>query len=463
MTHISLRLFPMLAVSLAVVFGSGPARAQQISVQTPVFGVSIDADGVLSTKTFPDPTGKLLAKRAAEARSAQPSELRSRSDLRKVSLVRLERALSAGLETGGKPDDTMLHLAGLQRVQYVFFYPDERDVVIAGPAEGWVEDLSGRAVGLATGRPTLLLEDLLVALRAYPPGSRFRQSIGCTIDPRPEGLANLARFRKTIPAEIPESQRELVTVQIAQGMRESLGLSNIRVFGVSDRTHFAQVLIEADYRMKLIGIGLEPPPSVNLVTFIGALNSARMASMQRWWFTPNYDCVKVTPDGLAMELVGEGVQLLGEDMTLGADGKLAPGGQPQSKASKLFTTSFTKKYPEIAASTPVFAQLRNMIDLAVSAAFICDQDYYAKAEWRPGALADESRLSVETLATPRQVACVVNAVWKENRLLVPAGGVSIHPYLALEPERRRTDKDGKLQDRRTKIGARLPASDWWWD
>jgi hypothetical protein len=347
-------------------------------------------------------------------------------------------------------------------VQFVFFYPEDRDIVIAGPAEGWVEDLSGRAIGLTTGRPTLLLEDLAVALRAYPPGSRVRPYIGCSIDPRPEGLANLARFQKTIPKEIPETQREQVTMQIAQGMRESLGMSNIRVFGVSNKTHFAQVLIEADYRMKLIGIGLEPPP-VNLVTFIAALNSPRMATMQRWWFTPNYECVKVTPDHLAMELSGEGVQLLGEDMALGPDGKLLAAGKTPNKPSRQYTEAFTKKYAEIAARAPVFAQLRNMIDLVVSAAFIREQDYYARADWRPGALADEARLPVETLASPRKVQCVVNAVWKENRLLVPAGGVGIQPDLALEAARLQADNDGKLQERREKIGSRLPAAQWWWD
>jgi hypothetical protein len=384
------------------------------------------------------------------------------SELRKVSLIGLERALTAQLDSDKKPDGPLLHLAGLQRVQYVFFYPEERDIVIAGPAEGWIEDLSGRAIGLTTGRPTLLLEDLAVALRAYPPGSRVRPYIGCSIDPRPEGLANLARFQKTIPKEIPEAQREQVTAQIAQGMRESLGMSNIRVFGVSNKTHFAQAMIEADYRMKLIGIGVEPPP-VNLVTFIAALNSPRMATMQRWWFTPNYECVKVTPDRLAMELVGEGVQLLGEDMTLGPDGKLLAAGKTQNKPSRKYTEAFTKKYAEIAARAPVFAQLRNMIDLVVSAAFIREQDYYARADWRPGALADEARLPVETLTSPRKVQCVVNAVWKENRLLVPAGGVGIQPDLALEAARLQADKDGKLQDRREKIGSGLRAAQWWWD
>ena len=453
---------PTFCIAVLVVLTPHLATGQQITVQQPSFGVAIDADGVLSTKAFPDPTGRLLARRVADAQAQLPGNMLRWSDLRKVSLVKLERAIAARLDAGEKPDDAMQHLAGLQRAQYVFYYPAERDIVIAGPAEGWVEDLSGRAVGLTSGRPPLLLEDLLVALRAYPPGSRVKPFIGCTIDPRPEGLAQLARFQKTIPQAISEDQREPVTMTIVQGMRESLGMSNIRVFTVSDKTHFAQVLIEADYRMKLIGIGLEPPP-VDMVTFLSALNSVRMSSMQRWWFTPHYDCVKVTEDRLAMELVGQGVQLLSEDMTLGPDGKLLAAGRKPNKASVMYTTAFTKKYAQISARAPVFAQLRNMIDLVVAAAFIRDQDYYGRAAWRQGVLAGEARLSVETLSTPKQVQCVVNALWKGDQLFVPAGGVSIHPDLALEKARLQVDKDGKLNARREKIGESLPPERWWWD
>lgn len=441
------------------------ATAQQIAttVQLPTFGIAIDADGVLSLKAFPDPTGALLAKRVAEAKAGLPADIRAWSDLRKLSLVKLERAIAAKLAAGEKPDDTMLHLAGLQRAQYVFFYPEERDIVIAGPAEGWVNDPSGRTVGLTTGRPTLLLEDLVVALRAYPPGRADKPFIGCTIDPRPEGLAKLIEFQKSIPRTIPQASREPVTLAIAQGMRESLGMANIRVFGVSDKTHFAQVLIEADYRMKLIGIGVEPPP-VKMVTFLSALDSPRESSLQRWWFTPNYDCVKVTEDRLAIELVGQGVQLQGEDKTIGPDGKLLAAGGPPNKAAELYTGAFTKKYAEISARAPVYAQLRNMIDLVVAAAFMRQQDYYGRADWRQGVLAEEAKLPVERLANPKQVQCVINALWKGNRLLAPAGGgVSITPDLALETSRLQADKDGKLAARREKIGGKLPAERWWWD
>lgn len=44
---------------------------------------------------------------------------------------------------------------------------------------------------------------------------------------------------------------------IAAGLKENLGLQVVSIDGISPQTHFAQVLVEADYRMKLIGIGLE--------------------------------------------------------------------------------------------------------------------------------------------------------------------------------------------------------------
>jgi hypothetical protein len=48
--------------------------------------------------------------------------------------------------------------------------------------------------------------------------------------------------------------------RIALGLKESLGVQEVSIRGIAPTTHFAQVLVEADYRMKLIGIGLETPP-----------------------------------------------------------------------------------------------------------------------------------------------------------------------------------------------------------
>jgi len=55
-------------------------------------------------------------------------------------------------------------------------------------------------------------------------------------------------------------------------------------------THFAAVLVEADYRMKLIGIGLERPP-VRLVSYVDRASPSQISrnALVRWFFTPDYE------------------------------------------------------------------------------------------------------------------------------------------------------------------------------
>ncbi|MBW3599170.1 MAG: DUF1598 domain-containing protein [Planctomycetes bacterium] len=440
-----------------------PVIAQQLAttVQLPTFGVAIDADGALAVTAVEDPGGRLHAARVTAAKASLPPDLAAWSNLRKISLVRLEQAVRRELDAGRAPDDAMRCLAGLQRLRYVFFYPETREIVIAGPAEGWARDGVGRPVGLTTGRPVLELQDLVVALRAYPPGSRHKPFIGCTIDPPQEGLARLRKFQQTIPKAIPAVRRAQTAAYVARGMEEALGMADVRVFTISPETHFAQVLIEADYRMKRIGIGREPPP-VRMITFLSAVSGPSDSVLCRWWFTPDYDCVRTTPDRLAMELVGDGVQLLAEDKLVGPDGQLGAGAPP-SKASEAFTTSFTKNYSDIAARSPVYAQMRNCIDVLVAAAFVRQQSMYEKAGWRMETLLDKAALPVQTHRTPKQAPCVAVSAWKGNRLLTPAGGgVSIRPDLALEEERLLPDSDGALAAHRKKV--QTPADGrWWWD
>ena len=54
---------------------------------------------------------------------------------------------------------------------------------------------------------------------------------------------------------------------IVDGLRTSLGLQKVSIRGISPNTHFAKVMVEADYRMKLIGIGLERPP-IQLTSYV---------------------------------------------------------------------------------------------------------------------------------------------------------------------------------------------------
>ena len=418
----------------------------------------VDAQGVLRTKTFPDPSGQLTRERIAAARTELDPKVTAYSKLRKISLNRLEAAIR---QHQGVLSEEMRSLAGLQRIRYVFYYPDTKDIVIAGPAEGWFTNVSDRVMGITTGRPVVQLQDLVVGLRSFPPKGKATSLIGCSIDPTPEGLAAMQQFLRSTGSIINPSQTS--PASIIQGLKTSLGMHTISVNGVSPKTHFAQVMVEADYRMKLIGIGLERPP-VRLVSYVDRATSSDISrnALQRWFFTPDYECVRVSEDNLAMELVGDGVKLVGENELVSSSGQRQVSGV--NKASQAFVNSFTKIYPELAERSAVYADLRNLIDIAISAAFIQQQDYCTKAGWKMPFFGDENAFPVETYDIPRTVESTVNAIYKNGRLLTPiGGGVQIQPTKALESDKLLSDEKGKVAKLRQEININLAKGQWWWD
>lgn len=424
-------------------------------------GVVVDADGVLRTRVFPDPTGMLTRQRLAAAQAALTPDMARSSKSRKVSLNRLEAAVAERLASGQGLTDDMRYLAGLTRIRNVFFYPETGDIVLAGTAEGFMVNTAGRPVGIHTGRAVLELQDLVVALRAFPSGGQGTEAFVVSIDPTQEGLAKMRQFLVNITGRVMPTDAE----RIAMGLKDNLGLQDVRIEGIPRATHFAQVMVEADYRMKLIGIGLENPP-VRIPSYVSRANprSVSRNALQRWYFTPNYDCVRVSDDELAMALEGEGVQLMSEDQFVQADGSRAMSGS-QDRASQEFVNTFTAKYAELAAREPVYAQLRNLIDMSIAAAFIRQQDYYARANWQMPVFGNETRFPVETYPEPKQVETAVNAVWKGNTLMTPVGGgISIRPMLALATDRIKPDETGDLKSlhAQTSIQA-LPKDCWWWD
>jgi len=426
-----------------------------------VAGVDFDAEGVLRMHMFADRSGELTRHRIAEAKRSLDPEIVSTSRLRKVSLNRLEEAVAKRMAAGDTPTEAMQYLAGLLRIQYVFVYPETGDIVVAGPAEGWASDLSGRVRGITSGAPVIELQDLIVALRAFPPSGSETPVIRCSIDPTKEGLANLQEFLKRIGRGATPNQTKF----IVDGLRKSLGLQNVTIGGVPSDTHFAKVLVEADYRMKLIGIGLERT-SVKMKSYVDHADPTSVArnAMQRWFFVPDYECVRVSEDKLAMELVGNAVKLIGADEMVAADGTRANAGLV-NMASKRFVDGFTEKYPEIAKAVPVYAQLRNLIDMSVAAAYIQRQDFYGQVGWSMELFGNEEAFSVQTGNAPQQVETAVSAVWRGNRLMTPiGGGVNIQPRLALASSSLLPDEQGAVKKQRGEITLdHLKPGQWWWD
>lgn len=430
--------------------GAGPGAA----------GVVVNASGVLSIKQFGAP-GSLLNKRwAADAKARLPGDLSKGSELRKVSLNRLEAAIADKLDKGEPIADEIKYLAGLTRLQYVFYYPETKDIVIAGPAEAFAPDASGRVIGVDSGRAVLELQDLVVALRAYPPGGDPTKELGVSIDPTKEGLQRMQEFLVRISGSVRPGDAG----RIVAGLKETLGLQTVSVRGVSPETHFAQVMVEADYRMKLIGIGIEKPP-IKLASYVDKASPTDISrnALSRWYFTPNYDCVRVTEDNLAMELIGEGVKLIGENELVGADGTRAASGNG-NRASELFCQGFTANYPKLSQKLAVYAQLRNLIDMSIAAAYIQQQDYYGSADWRMELFGDEGRFAVEVYETPKQVETACTAVWKGTRLVTPVGGgVSVNPLKAISSENRQKEQGEVTKAKQQVKLDNLAKGQWWWD
>jgi hypothetical protein len=461
-----------LACLLALSFTSAPAFAQGGGGGNTIgsgatSGVAVDAQGVLQTTVVHDPTGDLARHRVEEALARLDQNVVRKSPLRKISLTRLERAIAKRIEAGESIDDVMRHLAGLTQLQYVFCYPESGDIVLAGPAEAWAEAPSGRIMGVETGRPVLELQDLIIALRAFPrdPYGKKSPLIYCSIDPTEEGLSRYHQFMQEMGSQFTGPPPAGFEQYVVEQLRDKLGTQVITVGGIPANTHFAQVMVEADYRMKLIGIGLEIPP-VRLKSYVARANPHEVArnALERWYFVPNYECVKVSDDALAMELVGEGVKLVGEAEVVNRDGKRQVSARGNA-ASQQFVNAFTKVYPQLAERSPVFAQLRNCIDLAVAAAYIQEQDLYELANWTPSVFTDESKYPVETLNAPTQVATAVNSMWKGMTLVTPiGGGVQMRPRLALEPTNLLDDEDQAVAKARTAVDlTKLGADQWWWD
>ena len=422
-------------------------------------GVVIDAAGVLRLRSVRDP--RLGAQRLAEAHANLPAELQQPSLRRKVSLNRLEAALGARHANGLFATDEMKYLAGLQRIEYVMLYPETGDVVIAGQAEGFVQTPSGRVIGMRSGRPVLELQDLAVAMRAFPPSGPPTRRIGVSIDPTPQGLTNLQQFL----AQVGSRATPRDTPRLVEGMRQSLGKQTVTISGIDPRTHFAQVLTEADYRMKLIGIGLEVPPA-RIRSYISRANPATIAAnaLLRWYFVPHYDSVRVSVDELAMRLEGDGVRLVGKDEVV-TDAGDRVGVAITDRAGQAFVLEFTKMYPQLAANEPVFAQLRNLVDLAVAAAFMQKHDYFGKAGWSAELLLDEQQYPTQLFHVPAKVETAVNAIWRGNRLMTPiGGGVHINATKAVLPENVQQDNEGEVRDAHDEVALdHLAPGEWWWD
>lgn len=404
-----------------------------------------------------DPQGVIRALTEAPAGRPRPSmpridaDLAARSDLRQISLRRLDAELRELGRAGLAVPAEMALLAGLTKVEYILIDREQDDVLIAGPAEGWEYGPDGREVGRTTRRPVLHLEDLVVALRCVLGGPG---EASCSMDPQRAGLEGLQRFLGQNRLDINDPRG---SERFAEGIAKAYGLQTIQTGGVPEGSRFALVMIEADYRMKRIAVGLEKVAGVTShldVLSDLAAQGAQGERMARWWFTPDYDAIRTNEAGTLFQLVGRGVKLQNEEVLIDRQG----GRQGTGKASAdwdRFSDSFSQRFPELEAKDPVFADLHNLFDLMMVAGLV---RFQGRSSWlADSTLLDPAAHAVPTRRQPKLAEPVVNVIVNRQGRKYLAnwayGGVSVRPASVVREDRLVIDPKNRQ---------RLARPDSWW-
>ncbi|MGE0760946.1 MAG: DUF1598 domain-containing protein [Pirellulaceae bacterium] len=428
----------------------GTASAQNGNYfRNQVGGVSIDTNGLLKNAEVKD-VHALRAEMLREL-AAVPDDLNRFSELRKVSLRKLQEAIGKSLATGKPLPDDVKYLAGLQQIRYIFVYPDQRDVVLVGPAEGWQVNDDGFVVGRTTGRPVILLDDLLVAIRTATAAAR--QGISCSIDPTKDGLARLQGLVRRL-STIGDPARTIHNLEVA------LGRQTITVTGVPDTSNFGRVLVAADFQMKRLAMGFDKAPVPDLPSFL-QMTSASGRGLQnmlpRWWLAPNYQKLARDEEGLSWEIRGAAVKCMTESDFLNADGTRKQG-VSSDKTAQRWADQFTAKYEAISAKNVIFAQLRNLMDLSIVGALLIKEHLIEKAELDVGLLMNSRELLIGNFVAPKGVDSSATFLRKgRNWIISLSGGVQLNSWQVAD----QNEVTSALVPLREKMATTVDS--WWWD
>ena len=368
-------------------------------VNTPP-GVFLDTDGKVQCRQV-DSSKELAAMRArARASSAATKEPK----LAYVSLPRLFTQLRTLREAKKEIPDEIRYLGGMTQIQYVFVFPEDHDLVIAGPAEPWQVvrnegDSTSYVVGTRTGHPILQLDDLIVAIRTAEEGGG--KLFGCGIYPSPDSLKIADEIQMRMALR-PRAER-------MKALADGLGPQEVRIFGTRNDTRLAYICVAADYELKRFAMGLDRSP----VPGIGnGVDHSRTAA-NKFWFEASYEPLRVSKDGDAYEIRGQ--RLLVNAGALDFDPRGA------TEKALTFAGQFSKNMSPLATAVPLIAELQNVADESLLANLIRRDHLAEKIGWDAAWMMNAISCPVATIPVPRTAQTLVGYT---NGSIV-AGGVML--------------------------------------
>ena len=411
-------------------------------------GVLVDSKGVLkrieSDASSPRALGKTNSNAAITTSDGTVS----------ISLPRLEKALQLRRASGLPPSEDLQSIGGLARIDSIHVFPKTElnvgDIVISGPRARDAE-------------ASLRLEDLAVVMRAVMNGDgRF----GCSINPR---QANLKRTQEYLNESAKRPLRPGERPKWLKQMTELMGRQDIVVFGIPADSSTAQVLVQADYHMKRIGMGLENGPA-ELRDYFECMedDSENLPALDvlRWWFNSNFEGIAVNADQTVYELLGEAVKVSSENELLDTMGGRVHTGSSHP-VNQQFAAEFTKHFDQLAEQYPVYARMRGIFELAVAAAIIVEDDLTSRVGWQPTLLThDDGYLSPPINPATEVDSIVGHRVFNQTQIVAGvSGGVSFEPRKVIEQRHSIGKPDYAVQqahDLARPIQPRGPNEPWRW-
>jgi len=393
------------------------------------------------------------------------------NNIRSISIKILQQRLKAC--GGGKAcPKELLQLGGLKRISGYVIDEEKQDLILIGETD--------------PNSPPLYLEDFVIALRnawfKYAPlrGNTYEYSYpGCSIDPNPGTIQKLQRIGQKITSSASTSQVEKDLESWHQTCREP---QFVRVMGIPFNTHFAQVMVKADYDMKSIVDGSDSLAIPGLLSLTDMkLSQIRQAilqtkqinispaSLNRFWFYPGQN-VYEEDEGIVW-IKQSPVELLTEEMFVSRQGQLASGGKTDVLAHQ-FTQSFSKLYNKVAEARPIYLELENLFRLVALAQMIKFTSANEKAGLDLKYLLEDFPISQTKVSNSLPGRSAVKEFSHRQNLqsgyqiaqlwLPSCGGVSI----AIQPNRSYfiQNPTGQLKSSRKKIlNSRKSSDDVYWD
>ena len=294
-------------------------------------------------------------------------------------------SLSAAVDAmrSGRMASEAESLCGITKISGYVTDVKSKDIVIIGKVD--------------PSLPPLHLDDLVVALRnvwllyTYTKGNvRYYADPGCSIDPDPRVLGQLRDLR-TEPLDLNKPDQ----VKDRMGQWRDIGKKpqKVRVMGVPFDSHFAKVMVDADYYMKRLVNGTVTLP-IDGFQSLTDLHTRRIREnlhapnqslgpenmINRFWFSPG-DCTYDDGNGYVL-LKSCDVKLLTEQEFLSEQGTITGLGKPDPLAGE-FAKSFSQDYGEIGTQRPIYRELQGLFAFVGLARLLKDHNAHSVA---PGAM-----------------------------------------------------------------------------